>query len=106
MGKISPVASQTYNYSLVDLAPDSDKFMWQVSGPHASADPIRLGSSGGSGSFRAYFRLPTDVRPGTCPFTLAASATETCGSDPSKDAERIDVDASKVEVRRDPKIPP
>ena len=99
-------AAMTYNFTLVDLIPDTDKFTWQVSGTHSSGGAISLGTLAQSGSFNAYFGLPLRVAPGTYPFTLAATGTETCASDPSKTLTGSASTAVRLEVRPNPKIPP
>lgn len=98
-------AGQTYNYTLVNLAPDANKFTWQVSGTASRSGAIGLGAFGQAGSFGVDFPLPLKVLPATYPFTLAANATETCGTDPSKTLHASTSMAVRVEVKPNPKIP-
>jgi len=99
-------AGQTYNYTLVNLAPDLDKFNWQVSGTGSSGGSIQLGAFGQAGTFGADFPLSLKVAPGTYPFTLAVNAIETCGSDPSKTLSASTSRAVRVEVKKNPNVPP
>jgi hypothetical protein len=101
-------AGQTYSYTLTNLAPDADKFTWHVSGAGmaSSGGPIPIGAFDQGGSFGADFPLPLHVVPATYHFTLAANATETCGTDPSKTLHASNSLAVRVEVKPNPKVPP
>src|SRR5262249_8951306 len=92
--------------TLTTLAPDPDKFSWHVSGAATSGGAIPLGAFDQGGSFGADFPLPLKVVPATYPFTLATTATETCGTDPSKTLHAATSMAARVEVKPNPKIPP
>src|SRR5215467_299888 len=99
-------AGQTYGCTLTNLAPDPDKFSWHVSGTATSGGAIPLGAFDQGGSFGADFPLPLKVVPATYSFTLATTATETCGTDPSKTLHAATSMAVRVEVKPNPKIPP
>ncbi len=98
-------AGQTYNFTLVNLAPDPDKFNWQVSGTGSNGGSIDLDPFNQAGSFPAYFPLPLKVKPGNSPFTLAVNAIETCGSDPSKTLSASNSMGVRVEVIENPEVP-
>ena len=105
-GDIAGGTGQTYNYTLVNLAPDSDKFNWQVSGSGSRSGSIQLGAFGQAGSFGADFKLSFKTKPGIYPFALTVNATETCGTDPSKTLSASTSMAVQVEVKQKPKTSP
>jgi hypothetical protein len=75
----------TMGYVLENIAPDSDKFGWQMSGAGTRADSLEPPSPAvQAGDFFPHFLLPLKVSPGDYHFNLAISALETCESDPSK----------------------
>jgi hypothetical protein len=98
-------ATQTYQLALVNLAPDPGKLSWQVSGTAAKSGGISIAPFAQSGSFPAHFPLPIKVAPGTYPFTLAVSGTETCGTDASKTLTGTSSMAVKVVAKKNPKNP-
>ena len=72
-----------YSVALSHFEPDNDRMTWQVKGHPKqegfSTDPFWQG-----GSFAGEFPVPLKASPGKYHFTLEVSATETCGTDPSK----------------------
>jgi hypothetical protein len=99
-------AGQTYGFTLANLAPDPDKFKWQVSGTGSTAGPIERGPFDQGGSLGVVFPLPLDVKPGTYPFDLAVTATETCGTDPRKTLNASSSTGVSVEVKENPVVSP
>jgi len=99
-------ADQTYSFSLVNLAPDPDKFGWQVSGKGSDEGSIDRTPLSQAGDFGVDFPLPFNVAPGNFPFTLAVNATETCGSDPSKTLSSSFSKKVEVRVTKNPTNPP
>jgi len=98
-------ALQSYGYTLFDLAPDPDKFSWQVFGTGSDAGTIDRGPFDQSGSVNVDFPLPLNVKLGKFPFTLAADATETCESDPTKKLTASSTTQVEVEVLKNPVVP-
>jgi hypothetical protein len=106
-------AGKTYNFTLVNLAPDTDKFSWQVFGTVSNEDSIAILPFDQAGSFSVFFRLPRHkdihgrliVLPGIYPFTLTVNATETRGSDSSKTLCGSDAIMVEVEVKQNPNVP-
>jgi hypothetical protein len=98
-------AGQNYRYTLVNLAPDADKFRWQTSGTLPDSGVINRDNFDQSGNFNATFKLPLKVTPNKYSFTLAVSATETCGSDPKKKLSASSSTSVIVEVKKNPKVP-
>jgi hypothetical protein len=99
-------AGQTYGFALINISPDPDKFNWQVSGTGSIGGSIGRNPFDQSGNISVVFPLPQKVKPGTSPFALAVSATETCGSDTSKTLTASTSMDVKVEVLPDPNVPP
>jgi hypothetical protein len=99
-------ALSTYNFNLINLAPDPDKFQWQVSGTNSKEGSIDRLTFEETGGFGAFFPLPRKVRLGTFPFTLSVDATETCGTDPQKKLSASNSRAVNVKVKKNPKVEP
>jgi hypothetical protein len=103
-------ASQTYAFKLSNLAPDSDKFGWQVSGTDSDQGTINRGTlsqAGEVGDFEVEFPLSLKIAPGEYPFTLTVTGTETCATDPS--IMPLSSSVSKevvVQVIENPKVQP
>jgi hypothetical protein len=75
----------TMGYVLENIAPDSGKFGWQISGAGSKADSLEPPSSVvQAGDFFPHFPLPLRISPGDYHFNLTINAVETCESDPSK----------------------
>lgn len=85
-----------YEYTLVDITPDSDKFRFTVAasnGTSTSTEAIGRSEFTQNGVLDAIFRLPMETIPGTrrkevpagnYTFTLSVNAIETCDTDASK----------------------
>lgn len=99
-------AGQTYGFALINISPDPDKFNWQVSGTGSTGGSIDRNPFDQGGNISVVFPLPLTVKPGTFPFTLAVSATETCGSDTSKTLTASTSMDIQVEVLPNPRTPP
>jgi hypothetical protein len=75
----------TMGYVLENIAPDSGKFGWQISGAGSKTGPLEPPNPVvQAGDFFPHFPLPLKVSPGDYHFNLATSALETCESDPTK----------------------
>ena len=91
--EVTADAGAGYEYTLVDIAPDPDKFTWTVAGQIGATGAIDRTDFSQSDQFSATFRLPAAtipgshkriVDPGTYAFTLSVNATETCDTDSSR----------------------
>ncbi len=72
-----------YAVGLSFFEPDGDQMTWQVTGSKR-ANQLDTNSFFQGGSFAAEFPIPLKAAPGKYHFTLSASGTETCGTDPAK----------------------
>lgn len=99
-------AGQGYQFQLIDLAPDAGAFTWSVTGTGTDAGPIDDAPFTQAGSFDVDFPLSLHVAPGTYSFQLTVSATETCGTDPSKTLHATASRPVKVTAKPNPKTPP
>ncbi|HET7814074.1 MAG TPA: hypothetical protein VFL13_06845 [Candidatus Baltobacteraceae bacterium] len=109
-------AHEGYDYVLVDITPDSDKFAWTVTGTGNRSRGIDRSPFTQSDVVSADFPLPTvavpgtrpprkTVEPGNYPFTLTVNATETCASDSSKMLQASNALDVRVQVKANPPVP-
>jgi len=81
---IADLTDPTMGYALENLAPDSGKFGWKMTGAGSQAEQLDPPSPAvQAGDFSPHFPLSLKVAPGDYHFNLAISAVETCQSDPS-----------------------
>jgi hypothetical protein len=99
-------AGQGYQFHLIDLTPDAGAFTWSVTGTGTDAGPIDDPPFTQIGSIDVNFPLSLHVAAGTYLFQLTVSATETCGTDPSKTLHATASRPVKVNVKPNPKIQP
>ena len=99
-------AGHTYEFRLVNLAPDQNTFRWHVSGTGDESGPIDRRPFDQGGTFQVVYPLPLHVKPGTFPFVLSVEATETCGTDPNKTLHASLSLPVKVQVLKNPVLPP
>jgi hypothetical protein len=90
-------------YVLENIAPDSGKFGWQISGAGSKAESLEPPSPVvQAGDFFPHFPLPLKVSPGDYHFKLAINALETCESDPSKTLTGAASKAMLFRVKKSP----
>jgi len=90
-------------YVLENIAPDSGKFGWQISGAGSKADSLEPPSPVvQAGDFDPHFPLPVKVSPGDYHFNLAIHAVETCESDPGKTLTGTASKAMLFRVKKSP----
>ena len=75
----------TMGYLLENIAPDSGKFGWQISGAGSKTGTLEPPSPVvQAGDFFPNFPLGLNIAPGDYHFNLTVNAIETCESDPGK----------------------
>jgi hypothetical protein len=90
-------------YVLENIAPDSGKFGWQISGAGSKAGSLEPPNPVvQAGDFFPHFPLPLKVSPGDYHFNLAINAIETCESDPSKTLTGTASKAMLFRVKKSP----
>jgi hypothetical protein len=72
-----------YSLALTHFEPDNDSMSWTVTGSPKTGSAA-IDSFWQSGGFATGFSLPAKPAPGKYQYTISASATETCATDPSK----------------------
>lgn len=72
-----------YTLALAGFEPDNDQMIWQVSGAPKKST-VAIDPFFQVGGFSTGFPIPPKPAPGRYPFTISASATETCATDPTK----------------------
>ena len=71
-------------FALQNLAPDPGAFTWVLVGATTTQGTIEAGPLTQAGPIPVVIRLPKPVLPQSYEFTLTVTATETCGTDPTK----------------------
>ena len=99
-------AAQSYLFALDNLSPDADKFQWQATGVRSETSLIDRAPFAEQAYFGMVFPLPRPVNPGEWIYTLTISGTETCGTDPSKTLSASASMDVRVNVLKNPKVPP
>jgi hypothetical protein len=93
----------TMGYFLENIAPDSGKFGWRISGAGTNADALEPPSPAvQAGDFSPHFPLPKKVSVGDYHFTLAINAVETCESDSTKTLTGTASKAMLFRVKKSP----
>ncbi len=77
-------ATQSYDLSLSNLVPDTDKLTWSVTGPWAANGVLNMNPGSVQTSFIADFPLPRAVSPGYYRFVLRVDAKETSDVNPTQ----------------------
>ena len=97
--------TQEFTVALTNLAPDGDELTWElrslVDGSTRTAT-APVGDFSQSASLNVDFTVPLHAAPGNYHFLISVSATETCGTDPSK---TLSAAASKQVTVRKPAHP-
>jgi hypothetical protein len=100
---IQEFTDPTMGYVLENIAPDSGKFGWQISGAGSKAGSLEPPSPAvQAGSLFPHFPLPIKVSVGDYHFNLALHAIETCQSDPSKTLTGAASKAMLFRVKKSP----
>jgi len=93
----------TMGYVLENIAPDSGKFGWRISGAGSNADSLEPPSPAvQAGDFFPHFPLPLEVSVGDYHFNLAVNAIETCESDSTKTLTGTASKAMLFRVKKSP----
>ena len=93
----------TMGYVLENIAPDSGKFGWQISGAGSKAASLEPPNPVvQAGDFFPHFPLPLKISPGDYHFNLAINAIETCESDPNKTLTGTASKAMLFRVKKSP----
>ena len=83
-------AGQTCNYSLLNIAPDSDKFLWQTTGSGSSeSSSIDLSPLAHAGTFGAIFPRPLKGCAWRVPVHLGLAGNRNVWHGPKQDTHRV-----------------